>query len=91
MTWSLTVKDVFSIRSRGTVATGFAATLPTTGPAQVRNPDGSVHRTEVMGIERHAIPILPSDKVQGVGLLLRGLAVEDVQIGAVIEAIVGER
>lgn len=85
--FTMKVEGVFCITGRGTVVSGHPGVLPAYGAATVTNPDGQVLETSVTGIERYGIAW--SDG-QPVGLLLKGLEISQIQVGATVTGMVSE-
>jgi LSD1 subclass zinc finger protein len=86
--FSMTVVDVFSIKGRGTVATGRieSGTLRVGDQVRIMRANGSSKMTTVSGVEMFR-KMLPKAKVgDNVGVLLKEVAKNDIQPGDILEA-----
>lgn len=82
----LTVEDVFSITGRGTVVTGKveSGTLAAGQHVDVVRDGTVVETTEVTGVEKFRAVVDLAQPGDNVGLLLKGLAREQVQRGDLV-------
>ena len=81
----MTVEDVFSIRDRGTVATGKieGGTIKAGDEILIQH-GGSSKKTVVTAIEAFRKQMDQAQTGDNVGLLLRGITKEDIQRGDVL-------
>jgi len=82
----MTVDDVFMITGRGVVVTGQveSGTLAVGQPVQVVRDGAVVASTEVTGIEKFRAVIDTAQVGENVGLLMRGLARDQLRSGDVV-------
>lgn len=83
----ITVQDVFSITGRGTVITGQieSGSISVGDTVTLRRKDGSYREIEVTGLEMFRKMLDTAKQGDNVGLLLRGIARNEVGRGDVLE------
>lgn len=86
--FSLRVEDVFTISGRGTVVTGLIASGEIKIGDQVRftSPKGKAMQCAVVGVEMFRKIVNEAKAGDTVGLLLRGVKLDDLEVGTNIES-----
>lgn len=86
-TFRITVQDVFSITGRGTVITGQieSGSITVGDTVTLRRKDGSSREVEVTGLEMFRKMMDTAKQGDNVGLLLYGIARNEVGRGDVLE------
>ena len=86
-TFRITVQDVFSITGRGTVITGQieSGSITVGDTVTLRRKDGSSREVVVTGLEMFRKMLDTAKQGDNVGLLLRGIARNEVGRGDVLE------
>jgi elongation factor Tu len=85
----MTVEDVFSIKGRGTVATGKieSGTLHVGDKIQITRPDGGIGKTAVVtGLEMFRKTAREAAAGDNVGVLFKDIAKSDLQRGDILGA-----
>ena len=82
------VEDVFTIKGRGTVVTGrVEGTIMMNDQARILRGDAVIAQTRITGIEAFHKTLDMAEDGDNAGLLLEGIARDDVQRGDYIEII----
>jgi translation elongation factor EF-G len=87
--FSMKVEDIFSISGRGTVVTGRVAEgeIHIGDEVRLMSKTGATIQSAVVGIEMFKKVVKVAKAGEDVGLLLRGVKGEDIQVGTTIEIV----